>query len=166
MRKISLNLFAGVSAIFAALIAPAVFAASTTTTFQVNADVVGSCNVSAANLGFGNYDSISPLPTDGSTTVTVQCGLATIYTVGLDQGTGAGATVATRQMTKGSDLLGYSLYQDVTRLLVWGNTPGSDTVAGVGTGLAVPMIVYGRIAAGQNVPSGTYVDTITVSVNF
>ncbi|MGE5469555.1 MAG: spore coat U domain-containing protein [Bacteroidota bacterium] len=132
----------------------------------MNATVVSSCNVSAANLNFGNYDPVSALPTDGSTTVTVTCALSSVYSVGLDQGTGTGASVAVRKMSKSGALLNYSLYQDATRLVVWGNTPGTDTLAGVGTGLAIPLLVYGRIPASQNVAPGAYADTITVSVNF
>lgn len=141
-------------------------AATSTTTFQVNATVIGSCAVSATNLNFGNYDPLAAVPTDGSSTVTVQCTLLTPFNIGLSAGTGAGATVAVRKMTKGADTLSYSLNQDVSRLVVWGNTPNTDTVAGTGTGIAVPFTVYGRIPAGQNVNTGAYADTITVTVNF
>jgi len=40
----------------------------------------------------------------------------------------------------------YSMYRDPTRLLVWGDTVGVDTLASIGTGVAVPHIVYGREA--------------------
>lgn len=144
----------------------AVEAATTTTTFQVTATVGNSCSASATNQSFGNYDPLALAPTDATSTVSVQCTLGTTYDIGLDAGTGSGATVSTRKMTKGADTLSYSLYRDVARLLVWGNTVSSDTVPGVGTGLSVPYVVYGRIPAGQNVNSGSYVDTISVTINF
>lgn len=148
------------------LLAAAANAATTTTTFQVSATVGNNCSVSATDQSFGNYDSLAVLPTDATSTVTVQCTLLTTYQIGLDAGTGSGATVAARKMAQGADTLSYSLYSDPTRLLVWGNTVGSDTVSGVGTGLAIPHVVYGRIPQGQNVPPGTYVDTISVTLNF
>jgi spore coat protein U-like protein len=143
-----------------------VAAATSTSTFQVSANVANSCSASASDLAFGTYDPLAALPTDGISTVTVQCTLLTNYTIGLSAGAGAGASVATRKMTKGADTLNYSLYQDAAHLVVWGQTPGTDTVSGVGTGLAVPHIVYGRIPPTQNVNAGAYLDTITVSINY
>jgi spore coat protein U-like protein len=98
--------------------------------------------------------------------VTTTCTLAAPYNIGLNAGTGAGATVAARKMTSGANLLTYSLFQDAARLVVWGNTIGTDTVALVGTGLAVPTTVFGRIPALQNVAVGSYTDTITATVTF
>lgn len=141
-------------------------AATTTTTFQVTATVGSACTVAAADLGFGAYNPLSPIATSATTTITVQCTLLSAYTIGLNAGTGSGATAAVRKMTKSADTLNYSLYQDPVHLLVWGETIGTDTVAGVGTGLAVPHVVYGQIPASQNVNTGAYADTITVSVNY
>lgn len=146
--------------------ADSVLAATATTTFQVDATVIGSCNVSATNLAFGNYDTLSATPTDATSTVTVQCSLSTAFDIGLDAGTGTGATVATRKLTKGADTLNYSLYQESARTTVWGNTVSTDTVAGTGTGLDIVHTVYGRIAAGQVVNTGAYSDTVTVTVTF
>lgn len=144
----------------------AVTAATATTTFQVDATVIGACNVSATNLAFGNYDTLAATDTDATSTVTVQCALLTSYDIELGPGTGAGATTTSRKMTKGADTLIYSLYQDVARLLVWGNTSPTDTVSGTGTGLADDHTVYGRVPAGQNVNTGSYTDTVTVTVTF
>lgn len=141
-------------------------AATSTTTFDVSATVASSCSASATDLAFGTYDPLAVLPTDGIATVTVQCTLLTTYNIGLSVGTGSGATVSSRKMTKGADTLNYSLYQDPAHLLVWGNTPGTDTVAGVGTGLALPHIAYGRVPTAQNVNTGAYLDTITVTINY
>lgn len=149
-----------------AVFLPAANAAQTTTTFDVTATVGSACTVAATNLAFGTYNPLNPTATTGTTTVTVQCTLLSAYTIGLNAGTGAGATVAVRKMTKSADTLNYSLYQDAAHSLVWGETSGTDTVAGVGTGLGIPTIVYGQIPALQNVNTGAYADTITVSVNY
>ncbi|PKO83430.1 MAG: spore coat protein [Betaproteobacteria bacterium HGW-Betaproteobacteria-11] len=165
MYRSILKTAAGVLCAVFVLFMPSASAATATTTFPVTATVGSSCSVVAANLDFGTYDPLALLAATATTTVTVQCTLLTA-SIGLDAGTGAGATVATRKMTKAADTLAYSLYQDVAHLLVWGNTIGTDTVGGVGTGLAVPHTVYGQIPAGQNVNTGVYNDTITVSVDF
>lgn len=149
-----------------ALSLPAANAVTTTTTFQVTATVGSACTVTAADLAFGTYNPLDAAAKSGTTTVTVQCTLLSAYTIGLDEGTGSGATVAVRKMTKGTDTLNYSLYQDAAHLSVWGETVGTDTVAGVGTGLAIPTTVYGQIPASQSVNTGVYADTITVSVNY
>lgn len=141
-------------------------AAVTTTTFQATATVSSACSVTAANLAFGTYNPLSPSATTATTTVTVQCTLLSAYTIGLNAGTGSGATVSARKMTKGADTLDYSLYQDASHSQVWGETIGTDTVAGTGTGVAQAITVYGRIPASQNVNVGAYADTIIVSVNY
>jgi len=143
-----------------------VTAATATITFQVDATVISVCNVSATNLAFGNYDPLAATPTDATSTITVQCSLLTSYDIGLDAGTGAGATTAARKMTKGADTLTYTLYQDAGRTQLWGNAIATDTLAGTGTGLAIDHTVYGQIPAAQNINTGSYTDTVTVTVTF
>lgn len=136
------------------------------TRFQVSATAVNSCNLSATDLTFGNYDPLKVSPTDASSVVTVTCTPGSGYIIGLDAGTGEGATVDTRRMTNGDSLLDYSLYRDAARNLVWGNNPGSDTAAGIGTGTPIDYTAYGRIPQGQAVQRGIYTDTVTVWVTF
>jgi spore coat protein U-like protein len=155
-----------IAAVLLALAASGILAATSSTTFQVTATVLSSCSVSATNLAFGTYDPLAAAPTDGNSTVTVQCTLQAPFNIGLNAGVGSGATVATRVMTSGANTLNYSLYQNAARTTVWGNTPATDTVADTGTGIAVPFTVYGRIPNGQNAAPGSYADTITVTVNF
>jgi len=143
-------------------------AATATTTFQVTATVANACAVTATDMAFGAHNPTAGLATDSTSTVTVNCTLAVPYNVGLSVGAGAGATVASRKMTSGTDLLNYTLYRDALRADVWGVTIGTDTVSGTGTGLAVPTTVFGRIFAGQGetAPAGSYTDTVTATVTF
>jgi spore coat protein U-like protein len=150
-----------------ALAANPISAAPTTvtTTFAVTANVVATCVVSATPMAFENYVSISPA--DSTSTITVSCSDLTTYNVGLNAGTSTGATVTTRKMKgTGTAVLNYHLYSDSARSVNWGNTVGTDTVTGTGTGAPQLLTVYGQVPAGQGPAAGTYTDTITATVTF
>ena len=122
-----------------------------------------SCSVSATTMNFGTYTG--SLSTPGPTPMTVTCLILTSYTVSLNSGLGAGATTNTRKMTgPGSATLSYQMFQNSSRSTNWGNTVGTDTVAGTGISGAQTLQIYPQAAAGQTVPPGTYTDTITISV--
>lgn len=69
-------------------------------------------------------------------------------------------------MTDGTALVNYNLYREAGRLTNWGNTVGTDTVGGTGTGLIVNSTVYGRVPVQTAQAPGTYTDTITVTVTY
>lgn len=139
---------------------------TTTTTISVSATVQKVCSVSATSLNFNNYNASSVSPTDSTATLTVTCNNGTTYDVGLDAGGGSGATTTTRKLTLSSNTINYQLFRDAGRSQNWGNTIGTDTLNTTGSGTPVNHIVYGRIATGQFVPEGTYVDTVTVTVTY
>lgn len=157
---------AGLGALLALGCTPVLAASPQTTTFTVTANVVAGCTITAATLDFGAYVPTATSDTDASSTVTTNCTLTVPYNIGLNVGAGAGATVAARKMTSGANTLTYSLFRDAGHLLVWGDTIGTDTVAPVGFGLAVPTTVFGRIPASQNAAVGSYTDTITATLTF
>jgi spore coat protein U-like protein len=129
-----------------------------------------SCSVSTSSLNFGtlalNATSLQTNLTTASTTVSVRCINATGYTVGLDGGTGSGATTTTRVMSNAAAGINYQLWRDSARTLNWGNTVGTNTQAGTGTGSTQNMTIYGSIAAGQAAVPGTYNDTINVILTY
>jgi spore coat protein U-like protein len=140
-------------------------AASITTTFNVTLTVTASCTVSATDLPFGSTGTIAA-DIDNTSSVTVMCTNTTPYNVGLDAGTGSGATVAVRKMTAGGATVNYSLYQNAARTTVWGNTIGTDTVTGTGSGSAQVVTVYGRVPAQTTPAPGSYTDIITTTVTY
>ncbi|MFC7050144.1 Csu type fimbrial protein [Emcibacter nanhaiensis] len=144
------------------------YAATSTTTFNVTATVLAECIVSASDLAFPDYSVTTGLAVEATTSITVKCSSSTAYEVFLNAGTGSGATTAIRKMTGGggSDTLSYSLYQDAAHNMVWGETSGTDVVSGTGDGLDQAITVYGQIAANQPAVVGSYSDTITVTVSF
>ena len=137
-----------------------------TTTFRVTAKVNAVCAVTATDLASGTYTSNAGTPLQGTTLLKATCTPSTTYYLGLDQGQSPGATINARKMVSGAQVLNYQLYSDSTRSSIWGNTPGTDTVTGAGTGLAVDHTVYGSVPAAQSVPAGDYGDTITVRVYY
>lgn len=141
-------------------------AATATDTFQVTATVPNECIISATDLAFGNYSVTVGAAVSGSTNLSVTCSGGTAYSVSLNAGSGSGATVSIRKMTSGANSLNYSLYRDASHTLVWGQTVGTDTVAGTGNGSAQSITVYGRIAASQAAAAGSYADTVTATVTF
>jgi spore coat protein U-like protein len=146
--------------------ASTVHAATTTTTFTVQMIITASCTiVSASTLNFGSQGVLTA-NVDQSSTVQVQCTNTTPYNIGLNAGTGAGATVAVRKMTSGGATINYSLYTDNGRTTVWGNTVGTDTVSATGSGASQSYTVFGRVPAQTTPAPATYTDTITVTVTY
>jgi spore coat protein U-like protein len=137
-----------------------------TTTFRVQAKVQAVCEVTATDLNFGNYTSQAGTPLQGTTLLRATCTPNSSYNIGLNEGTSPGATVNQRKMVSGSNALNYQLYSDASRATIWGNTTGTDTVTGVGTGLAVDHTVFGAVPAAQVIPAGDYADTITVRIYY
>jgi spore coat protein U-like protein len=135
-----------------------------TTQFTVTTVVVSSCTVAATALNFGAYTGTL---INSTSTVTVNCTSGGTYDVGLDAGTATGATVTNRSMTgPGGALLGYNLFQDAALTLNWGNTVGTDTLAGTATGSAQLLTVYGQLPGNQTAQAGSYSDTITVTITY
>ena len=145
-----------------ALASTASFAATNTATFHVNVTVVANCTISASDLNFPDYNGTVTTKSNASIAITCTNGLK--YNVGLNGG-GAGSVTA-RLMTDGTHTLGYSLFSDSFGGTNWGNTVGTDTVAGTGTGSNAAFTVYGQIPANQYAPTGSYSDTITATITY
>src|SRR5258708_10671475 len=128
--------------------------------------ITASCTiVSASTLNFGSQGVLTA-NVDQQSTIQVQCTNTTPYNIGLDAGTGSGATVAARKMTSGATTVNYTLYSNSTRTTLWGNTVGTDTVAATGNGAAQSYTVYGRVPPQAAPAPRTYNDTITVTVTY
>lgn len=142
-------------------------AGSDTDSFQVTATVLASCDVVASTLAFGNYDPVAASNLDAETTFSVVCTNGTPYNVGMSLGSGAGAAMSERRMTRsgGTQTLDYTLYQDSNRSILWGNT-GTDRLAGTGSGTPATIHLYGRVPMQQASPAGAYSDTIVITVSW
>jgi spore coat protein U-like protein len=136
-----------------------------TRTVQVTLQQVSpGCGIAANPLNFGNY---AGAVLNVTTTLQVGCTGGTPYNVGLNAGTATGATVTNRSMTgPAAALLGYKLFSNAGRTTNWGNTVGTDTVAGTGNGTIQSLTVYGQLPAGQSPGPGAYTDTIVATVTY
>jgi spore coat protein U-like protein len=147
-------------------------ATTTTTTFTVSITLTATCTISSASALTFPPSTLLNASVSGQSAITVLCSSGTGYNIGLDAGTGPGATVATRKMTNSGNTVTYSLYKDSSHTQVWGNTISTDTVAGTGDGQAAGQTyqVYGLVPAQTTPPAvaggTTYSDTITVTVTY
>lgn len=148
---------------------PAFAAGSTSDTLDVSATVTSNCTVSAGTVAFGNVDVTTGAAVDGTGTIAVTCTSGTAWSAAADAGSGTGATLDTRKMVNGANLLNYALYTDEARSNVWGDAADANTVkiSGTGNGTAQSSTIYGRVLANQNsLPAGAYADTVTVTVTY
>jgi spore coat protein U-like protein len=159
---------AGVACAFG-LAAKTVSAASATANLAVSATVTNNCTISTLPLVFTPYDPVvanASTNLDGTGTVVVACTKGTAPTVGLGLGANAASTV--RRMHDGSsNYLTYELYNDSGRSTVWTNAGlGLLSPVAAPSKAARSFTVYGRVPSNQDVPAGSYTDTVVATVNF
>jgi spore coat protein U-like protein len=136
-----------------------------TPSFDVRANVVPNCLVTATDIDFGNAGVLSS-SVDATGSITVRCNAGVSYQIALDGGT-AGATDPTaREMRNGPYRVRYGIYRDAARTQPWGNTLGVDTVSATATGLDQVYTTYGRVPPQPTPPVGTYTDTVVVTVTY
>lgn len=154
------------------LLTDSAHAATTTTNVAVSATVTANCTISSTGVAFGSYDPVvanASTNLDATGTLSVTCTSGSNGDITLSQGANPTATstdgAPARRMANGTNFLSYSLFQDSARTAVWGNTTTTD-ISHTGTGTATAVTVYGRVASGQNVPAGSYTDTVVATVTF
>ena len=144
-------------------------AASATANLSVTATVGPNCTISTAPVAFPAYDPVvanASTNDDGTGSVIVACTKGSTVTIGLGLGLNV-SSVQMRMKDATTDYLNYALYQDSGRATVWG-TSGAGLLSPVAAPDKTPrtFTVYGRIPSGQDVPAGSYTDTVVATVNF
>lgn len=148
---------------------PLAFGQSASTTFDVTLTITAACTIdapAATDVAFGSQPS-SATNIDAAGQLNVNCTPGTGYAIALSPGLNAGGGgIAARAMASpDGTLVPYQLYQDPARSTVWGETPGTDTVAGTGSGAVQTGPVYGRVPS-ANFPAATYTDTVTATITY
>ncbi len=147
-------------------------AGTSSSNMSVTATVVSSCSIAAGTLAFPNYDTVTGTQIDGSAALSVACSKGALTSITLGQGANAGTGstdgLPLRRMknTTTTDVLAYTLYQDTTRLVPWGNTALTGVVYVPATSSAANVSVFGRITSLQDVPAGSYADTVVATITF
>jgi len=163
-----------VSTMLAALVMPSMSGAATystgtnTATFDVTLTLVANCVIAANPLSFGTNQGVLTSNVSVNTTLSVTCSNTTPYNVGLNAGSGTGSAGTTRFMSgtgANTATVAFNLFQAAGSTL-WGNTQGTDTLGGVGTGGAQTLTVYGQIPAQTTPMPDAYKSTITATVYF
>jgi spore coat protein U-like protein len=134
-----------------------------------------ACEVSATAVNFGNYNPLSGTTKYGTGTVTATCSGLLVLSLFMQFKLSAGASgsyVNRHMVSSGPVPLLYNLYTDAAYSKVWGDGSGGTDSNSIllnlvllGTG-SHSFTVYGRLPGGQNVPPGTYSDTIVATVEF
>lgn len=131
----------------------------------IHANVPSGCRITAVSeLNFGTLASSLSSPHDQTASVTLQCPSGTAWQIGMDAGQHHSGT---RRMRNASgNYVSYGLFRNAARTQAWGDSLGVNTVSGTGTGAAVPVTVYGRIPAQGSAATGSYQDTVIVTLTY
>ncbi|WP_205746093.1 MULTISPECIES: Csu type fimbrial protein [Dyella] len=178
-RRIALKCFQLASSSLVALIMlalPAAHAemrvnATATANFNVTLTLTAGCTIAANPLNFGSAGVLGTA-INQQTTLSITCTNTTPYNVGLDAGSVPTSTIANRLMAgtaagNTGSTVQFQLFTDVARTTIWGNTPGTDTVTGTGTGVTQTLTVYGQVPVQAFTPRpDNYLTSITATVNF
>lgn len=164
MRKITLGFAA-----LAAVAATPAMAGTASNTMPVSVNIINSCTISASPMAFGTLTAIGGANVDTTASVDLACTTGANYDVSMDFG--VNPTAGQRYLVSTSNAankIPYSIYTDAGRTAAWGNTSGTNTVAGTaGATGVVSLTAYGRIpSSAGSMPAGAYIDTVTVTVNF
>ncbi|MGY0611668.1 MULTISPECIES: Csu type fimbrial protein [unclassified Luteimonas] len=158
----------GLAVIASAAHASNAHAQSASTTFDVTITITSTCSIdtpAATDVAFGTQPSTATA-IEATGQLNVNCTPGTDYDIALDAGLNdGGAGIGARAMSSGADLVPYQLYQDPARTAVWGETIGTDTLAGTGTGAVQPIQVYG-LTPSANFPAASYIDTVTATITY
>lgn len=130
--------------------------------------IEAACSVSSTGVNFGLYDVFAPMPTDSTGSVTYDCDPSD-KNIRITLSSGVGGTFVPRSLTNGNDLLAYNLFTDAALTSIWGDgTGGSSYYTRNNPHPKKPTVltIYARIPPLQDVGTGSYTDTVIVTVDF
>lgn len=123
-----------------------------------------SCRVAATDMNFGLINPPQNAVHETSS-IRIQCMPNTPWRVGLDNGLHFDGS--TRRMAGADGFVKYQLYLDEGRTKIWGNA-GTNMAGGVtdGSGNIPSLTVYGKVPPQPDLKSGSYSDTIIITVYY
>lgn len=143
---------------------------------NAQAAVTFTCTVNATGILFGNYNPLSPAGDSSVGSWTVTCnalgsGSATVAGT-LTLSTGSSGSYTGRTMKSGTRALQYNIYATPSHSQVIGDgSAGTLALSDSGTVTAgqvyqITGSMYGFVPPSQDVPAGTYTDSIVVTVTY
>lgn len=151
------------------------FASSAGGSLGLSATVNTNCMVNSPTLTFAAVDPTAGVDSTGSAVLAVQCTKSTTLTdIKLGPG-GHQLPGGARQLNNGSNYVVYGLFTDAAYTTPWGDSATTGIGNALSSGFAAfssvatpqTFTVYGRVqAASQDVPAGTYTDSVAVTVDF
>jgi spore coat protein U-like protein len=157
-----------------ALVGSGAVAGTTSTSFTVQGTVTANCSISVPTGISFIYDPVVANAIANATnsgTLSVACTKGSAPVISLDAGLHAanappGSTRAMAVTITGTTYyLGYDIRQPGT-LVSWGTAGGSFTPSAPTSKASRNFSLDGVAGGGQDVPPGTYTDTVTATVNF
>ncbi len=125
------------------------------------------CKVKTSSVLFGTYNVFDDRPLDSTGEVDFRCEQQT-SPIRITLSKGSSPTFQPRGMLMGSQALEYNLFKDGFSE-VWGDGTESTTFyysSSPTNNTWIPLTIYGRIFAAQDVSAGTYGDTVQVEIDF
>lgn len=123
-----------------------------------------ACTVDVAPLSFGSVNPLDGVDTDSVTTLSVTCPSDTAYAATVNAGPGG---FSDRRMTGAQGSLGYQLYTEASRSLIWGDgSAGTNAIAGTAGTAGETHNLYGRVPAQPLAVPGSYSDTLLVTITY
>lgn len=160
---------------------PVVATADTTTSsFTVSSVITSGCalgtdsNDTVTNFGSMDFGSMSSIAgnvdvasTPGAGSVIVTCTPGMSVSIALDYGLHGGSSTERYLKNSATEAtLGYQLYQDAAHSTVWGTDALAYSVASF-PDTPQTYTIYGRLFPVTGLPaSGTYTDTVTVTLTY
>lgn len=135
------------------------------------------CTISATAVSFGAYDALNPSPNDSQGSISYSCGTQNgprdkprtpITNIQIALSPGFSGSYE-RAMGGGSMPLSYNVYLDATRQTIWGDgSAGTDVLrhANPQNHETYTATIYGRIPAQQDIPPGSYFDSLVATILF
>lgn len=128
-----------------------------------------ACTITTTSMVFGVYDMFSAAPLDTNGSVVFRCdNKDKDITISIDRG--GAPSFNPRRLLNGSQALNYNLYLNAARTVIWGDGTGgtqnyfNHNPNPNNQNITIP--IYGRIFAGQDVGTGAYTNTLTVTIDF
>jgi spore coat protein U-like protein len=130
------------------------------------ANAAAVCTLSSAGVAFGTF---SGSQVTASGTIDMNCTGSGTSSFNLKLSTGAAGTYSPRHMTSGANNLNYNVYTDAAHTIIWGDGTGGTSIYNPGSNTLKPpqtfsIPIYGLLPAQASPASGSYTDTLTVTI--